>query len=176
MDSEAGAMDAVVERIHKMVSGLGHTELDELIALIQRERAGKLDEAPQPEGRARGESSLNRPDPQPALQPAARRPGKAEARQEGRAATGPSGSEVSLSQWPNLVRTRPQANLADPGRSWRPDGGRVPRPRLTPAPAMPSAVSRCRSRSARLRCASVAERLLASSKQRGPSSCYVRRG
>ena len=38
-------MDAVVERIHKMISGLGHTELDELIALIQRERAGKLDEA-----------------------------------------------------------------------------------------------------------------------------------
>ena len=38
-------MDAVVERIHKMISSLGHTELDELIALIQRERVEKLDEA-----------------------------------------------------------------------------------------------------------------------------------
>ena len=38
-------MDAVVERIHKMISSLSHAELDELIALIQRERAGKLDEA-----------------------------------------------------------------------------------------------------------------------------------
>ncbi len=38
-------MDAVVERIHKMISSLGHAEMDELIALIQRERAGKLDEA-----------------------------------------------------------------------------------------------------------------------------------
>ncbi len=45
MDWEAGTMDAVVERIHKMVSSLSYTELDELIALIQRERAGKLNEA-----------------------------------------------------------------------------------------------------------------------------------
>ncbi len=38
-------MDATVERIQKMVSSLGYTELGELIELIQRERAGKLDEA-----------------------------------------------------------------------------------------------------------------------------------
>jgi len=38
-------MDATVERIHKMISSLNYTELDELSALIQRERAGKLDEA-----------------------------------------------------------------------------------------------------------------------------------
>jgi len=38
-------MDATVERIQKMVSSLSYTELDELIELIQRERAGKLDEA-----------------------------------------------------------------------------------------------------------------------------------
>ncbi len=38
-------MDNTVERIHKMISSLNHTELDELIALAQRERAGKLDEA-----------------------------------------------------------------------------------------------------------------------------------
>ncbi len=38
-------MDATVEKIQKMVSSLSHTELDELIELIQRERAGKLDEA-----------------------------------------------------------------------------------------------------------------------------------
>ncbi len=38
-------MDAMVERIQKMVSSLSYTELDELIELIQRERAGKLDEA-----------------------------------------------------------------------------------------------------------------------------------
>jgi len=38
-------MDATVERIHKMISSLNYTELDELAVLIQRERAGKLDEA-----------------------------------------------------------------------------------------------------------------------------------
>jgi len=38
-------MDATVERIQKMISSLNYTELDELSALIQRERAGKLDEA-----------------------------------------------------------------------------------------------------------------------------------
>ena len=38
-------MDAVIERIHKMISSLSYTEMDELITLIQRERAGKLDEA-----------------------------------------------------------------------------------------------------------------------------------
>ncbi len=38
-------MDATVERIQKMVSSLSYTELGELIELIQRERAGKLDEA-----------------------------------------------------------------------------------------------------------------------------------
>jgi DNA-binding protein H-NS len=38
-------MDATVERIQKMISSLSYTELDELSALIQRERAGKLDEA-----------------------------------------------------------------------------------------------------------------------------------
>ncbi len=38
-------MDATVERIQKMISSLNYTELDELNALIQRERAGKLDEA-----------------------------------------------------------------------------------------------------------------------------------
>ena len=38
-------MDNTVERIHKMVSSLNHTELDELIARAQRERPGKLDEA-----------------------------------------------------------------------------------------------------------------------------------
>ena len=44
-DSEAGAMDAVIERIHKMISSLSYSEMDELIELIQRERAGKMDEA-----------------------------------------------------------------------------------------------------------------------------------
>ncbi len=38
-------MDATVERIQKMISSLNYTELDELSTLIQRERAGKLDEA-----------------------------------------------------------------------------------------------------------------------------------
>ncbi len=38
-------MDATVERIQKMISSLNYTELDELSVLIQRERAGKLDEA-----------------------------------------------------------------------------------------------------------------------------------
>ena len=38
-------MDAVVERIHKMVSSLSYSEMDGLIELIQRERAGKMDEA-----------------------------------------------------------------------------------------------------------------------------------
>ena len=38
-------MDATVERIQKMISSLNYTELDELNVLIQRERAGKLDEA-----------------------------------------------------------------------------------------------------------------------------------
>jgi len=38
-------MDATVERIQKMISSLNYTELDELSELIQRERAGKLDEA-----------------------------------------------------------------------------------------------------------------------------------
>ncbi len=38
-------MDNTVERIHKMISSLNYTELDELIALAQRECAGKLDEA-----------------------------------------------------------------------------------------------------------------------------------
>ncbi len=38
-------MDATIERIQKMVSSLSYTELGELIELIQRERAGKLDEA-----------------------------------------------------------------------------------------------------------------------------------
>ena len=38
-------MDAVIERIHKMISSLSYTETDELITMIQRERAGKLDEA-----------------------------------------------------------------------------------------------------------------------------------
>ncbi len=38
-------MDNTVERIQRMVSSLSYTELDELIALAQRERAGKLDEA-----------------------------------------------------------------------------------------------------------------------------------
>ena len=38
-------MDAVIERIHKMIASLSYAEMDELIALIQRERAGKMDEA-----------------------------------------------------------------------------------------------------------------------------------
>lgn len=38
-------MDATAERIHKMVSTLNYTELDELIALAQREREGKLEQA-----------------------------------------------------------------------------------------------------------------------------------
>ena len=44
-------MDATAERIHKMVSTLNYTELDELIALAQREREGKLEQArPQLDG------------------------------------------------------------------------------------------------------------------------------
>ena len=38
-------MDATVERIHKMISTLNYTELEELIATAQREREGKLEEA-----------------------------------------------------------------------------------------------------------------------------------
>ena len=38
-------MDATAERIHKMVSTLNYTELEELIALAQREREGKLEQA-----------------------------------------------------------------------------------------------------------------------------------
>lgn len=38
-------MDNTVERIHRMISSLNYAELDELIALAQRERTGKLDEA-----------------------------------------------------------------------------------------------------------------------------------
>ena len=38
-------MDATAERIHRMVSTLNYTELDELIALAQREREGKLEQA-----------------------------------------------------------------------------------------------------------------------------------
>jgi DNA-binding protein H-NS len=38
-------VDATADRMQKMISGLNYTELDELIALAQRERVGKLDEA-----------------------------------------------------------------------------------------------------------------------------------
>ena len=38
-------MDATMERIGRMISSLNYTELDELIAIAQRERSGKLDEA-----------------------------------------------------------------------------------------------------------------------------------
>lgn len=133
-------MDNTVERIHKMISSLNYAELDELIALAQRERAGKLDEARRSlmaEFRVRGESGLDWPDPRPVVRPIAQRPGKAEARQEDRGTVGSGGRKVPLSQRTDLVRTWPQADLADPSRSRRPVGRRVPGSRIAAALAMP---------------------------------------
>ena len=38
-------MDSMIERVHKLMTSVSFTELEEVIAMMQRERAGKLDEA-----------------------------------------------------------------------------------------------------------------------------------
>ena len=114
-------MDATAERIHKMVSTLNYTELDELIALAQREREGKLEQARRSlmaEFEEKAASIGLTPDQ--LFGQARGGPEKGKRGKKGEQhPLRPGSGEVPLAQRPDLVRTRPQADLADPGRSRR---------------------------------------------------------